>query len=161
MSDSELKIPTRELTLQLMLLGGVTSTVTLHLGEHEQNLLDPLEGGQPFLPVRETEEGNWSIINKPNLLWASIVLEDGRLPIDVAEEEAPLFDRQVQVRVEFVQGDSLNGKIMYSPPPRQTRISDHMNRDAHFFRLWTSDHLYIVNKSHVLRLIETTEDETD
>jgi hypothetical protein len=50
------------------------------------------------------------------------------------------------------------GKIMYSPPPRQTRVSDHMNRDAHFFRLWTSDHLYIVNKSHVLRLIETSED---
>jgi hypothetical protein len=159
MTDSDLRIPTKELTIELMLLGGVTSTVSLHLGEHEKNLLDPLESGQPFLPVQETDGGGWSIINKPSLLWASIVLVDGRLPIDVAVEEAPLFDCQVQVRVEFVQGEPLNGKVMYSPPPRQTRISDHMNRDAHFFRLWTSDHLYIVNKSHVLRLIETSEEE--
>lgn len=159
MADSELRIPTKELTVELTLLGGVGTTVALHLAEHEQNLIDRLEEDQPFLPVRETGGSDWSIINKNGLLWASIVLVDGRLPIDVDVEEAPLFDRQVEVRVDFVQGDPLHGKILYSPPAGQTRVTDHINRPDLFFRLWTSDHLFIVNKAHVLRIIEI-EDET-
>jgi hypothetical protein len=123
--------------------------------------VDRLEAEEPFLPVRETGGGDWSIINKNALLWASIGLEDGRLPIDVAEdEEAPFFDRQVLVRVDFSQGEPLTGKILYSPPPGQTRVTDHINRPDHFFRLWTADHLYIINKGHVLRLVELQEDST-
>ena len=108
--------------------------------------------------MRESGGGDWSIINKNGLLWASVVLEDGRLPIDVAEdEEAPLFDRQVLVRVDFTQGDSLTGKILYSPPAGQTRVTDHINRADHFFRLWTADHLFLINKGHVLRVVEIQE----
>ena len=159
MTDSDLRIPTKELTVELTLLGGATSTVALHLAEHEQKFIDRLQDDQRFVPVRDADTGTWSMINKNGLLWASIVLIDGRLPIDVAEdEEAPLFDRQVEVRLEFEQGEPLGGKILYSPPPGQTRVTDHMNRPAQFFRLWTSDHLYIVNKVHVLRLIEVQEE---
>ncbi len=157
MTDSELRIPTKELTVELSLEGGAKHTVALHVAAYEQNLIDLLESDQTFLPVRGTGGGEWSIINKQRLLWASIVLVDGRLPIDVALEEAPLYDRQVQLRVEFVHGDALKGKILYSPPEGKGRVSDHMNRSNHFFKIWTSDHLYLVNKAQVRQLVETKE----
>ncbi len=157
MTNSELRIPTKNLTVNLCFKAGSTSTVVLHLAEQEQDLVDLLEAEQAFLPVREAGEGEWSIINKSRLLWASIVLVDGRLPIDANLEETPLFDKQVEVRVELEQGDELHGKILYSPPRGQGRVTDHMNRREHFFSLWTSDRVYLVNKSHVVRLIEIAE----
>jgi hypothetical protein len=136
---------------------GQRSTVTLRLAEHEQHLKDLLEGEQRFIPVCDAEAG-WSILNKHKLLWASIVLIDGRLPIEEATDEAPLYDREVQVRVEFTHSDPLEGKMLYSPPEAKTRVTDHLNRSSHFFRLWTSHHLYLINKHHVLRVVETSEE---
>jgi hypothetical protein len=155
MTDSELRIPTKELTVELAVRDGKRSTVKLRLAEHEQHLIDLLEAGQQFLPVSEPERG-WSVLNKHKLLWASIALIDGRLPIEEeGMDEAMLYDRQVKVRVEFVHNDPIEGDILYSPPEGKTRITDHMNRPSHFFHLWSSDRLYVVNKHHVLRLVET------
>lgn len=156
MKDSGLRIPTKELTVELAAQGGERSTVALYLAEHEQHLIDLLEADQPFLPVYAAGRG-WSILNKHRLLWASIALVDGRVPIEEADGEAPFYDCKADVRVEMIEGESLSGEILYSPPPGQGRVTDHLNRPVHFFRLWTAGQLYIVNKHHVLRLIEAEE----
>lgn len=158
MNDSELRIPTKELTVELAVRGGERSTVGLHLAEHEQHLIDLLEASQQFLPVCDIG-GGWSVLNKHRLLWASIALIDGRLPIEEDMDDAPLYDCQARVKIDFAQSDSLEGEILYSPPEGQGRLTDHMNRPSHFFRLWTADHMYIVNKHHVLRLIEIEQNE--
>jgi hypothetical protein len=157
MNDSELRIPTKELTVELAVREGQRSTVTVRLAEHEQHLIDLLESDQRFIAVCDTESG-WSILNKHKLLWASIILTDGRLPIEEEQGEAPLYDKQVEVRVEFTHSEALEGKMLYSPPEGKSRVTDHLNQTGSFFRLWTSHHLYLINKHHLLRVVETKQE---
>ncbi len=157
LAESELRIPTKKLTVKLILDGDKTHSVVLHLAEHEQNLIDLLQTDQSFMPVRDAADGSWCIVNKSSLLWASIILQNGRLPINVDVDEEALYDKQAKIEVHLASGESLEGKILYSPPQGRGRVTDHMNRPAHFFRLWTPDHLYLVNKSRVLRIVEIDE----
>jgi hypothetical protein len=156
---SGLETPTKELVVQIALLGGTRNQVGLFLAAHEQGLLDLLEDEQPFMPAFAGEERSWSILNKRAVVWVAIALRNGRLPIEEtdedASEEVTLYDRRVDVEVQFVRADALHGEILHSPPPAKARLTDYLNQDTRFFRVWTSDSLYLVNKEHVLRLVET------
>ncbi|MEO8349236.1 MAG: hypothetical protein ABI610_10015, partial [Acidobacteriota bacterium] len=50
----------------------------------------------------------------------------------------------------------LEGEILYSAPEGSARVVDVMNRRERFFRVWSGDRVFLVNKDSVLRLVEAT-----
>ncbi len=151
---SGLQIPRKELIVELAFLGGGHKQVGLFLAAQDQHILDLLEDEQIFLPALTTDDGSWSVINKRQILWLSVRLVDGSLPVEEADEEPMLYERRVDVEVHFANADALHGELLFSPPDGKGRASDHLNQSTRFFRVWTADSLFIVNKEHVLRLIE-------
>ena len=53
-----------------------------------------------------------------------------------------------------MSGAPLEGELLYSAQEQETRVTDYMNIEGRFFRLWREDDVYLVNKSFVLRVIE-------
>jgi hypothetical protein len=71
-----------------------------------------------------------------------------------AESSDELFDFQSRVRVELRGGPPIDGDLLYSAPEEASRAVDYLNAAGRFFRLWDTHHLYLVNRSFVLRVIE-------
>lgn len=151
-----LKIPTKELVVEIAFLDGSREQMGLFLAEHDQQVLHLLEGRTVFLPAFATKDRSWSILNKHSILWLSIALIDGGLPIEEGEQDTILYERRVQVAVQFAQADAVRGEILFSPPTGKGRLTDYLNRETRFFHVWTSDALFFINKEHVLRLVEQT-----
>jgi hypothetical protein len=119
--------------------------------DRRAQVLHFVEKGLTFLPARDSANGQWEIINRNALLWIRISLEDlGALGEDADE----LFDFRQKVRVDLMSGAPLDGELLYSAQEQETRVTDYMNFEGRFFRLWREDDVYLVNKSFVLRVIE-------
>ena len=154
-----LEIPTKELVVDIALVDGARQQVGLFLAEHDQHVFDLLEGRMNFLPAFGTEDRSWSILNKRSLLWLSLALIDGGLPIEEAEQDSTLYERRVDVVVHFANANAVRGEVLFSPETGKSRLTDYLNRDTQFFRVWTAGALYFVNKEHVLRLVEEKSEE--
>ncbi len=116
-----------------------------------QQLLDLLEHGPPFLPVRDFQESRWDIVNRDLVVWVRVP------PASLAaagEESDELFDIRQRVQVELTSGSSLAGELLYSAEETLTRVTDYMNQQGRFFRLWKDEDLYFVHKPFVARVIE-------
>jgi hypothetical protein len=119
--------------------------------DRRQQVLHFLEKGLTFLPARETASGQWEIINRNAVVWIRISLADlGSL----GEDPEELFEFRQKVRVDLTSGAPLGGELLYSAQEQETRVTDYMNFEGRFFRLWREDDVYLVNKSYVLRVIE-------
>jgi hypothetical protein len=119
--------------------------------DRRAQVLHLVEKGLTFLPARDSASGQWEIINRNALLWIRISMEDlGALGEDADE----LFDFRQKVRVDLMSGAPLDGELLYSAQEQETRVTDYMNFEGRFFRLWREDDVYLVNKSFVLRVIE-------
>src|SRR5262249_60752265 len=108
--------------------------------------------GSVVLPGREQTVGTWEIFNKEAHLWIRVPLG----PLGESEEggSEELFDYRAPVRVELHGGAALDGELLCSAPEEASRPVDYLNQTGRFFRLWNSEHLYLVNRSFVLRVIE-------
>lgn len=146
-----LRIRKLNVFVDLALAGAEPRPVEILLAEqlaHEfrrQHVLDLLEEPFPFLPARDSASGVWEIVNKRWILWIRIDSEE--------EVEEQLFDFEKKVRVDLQGGAQLEGELLYSE--ESARVSDYLNLPGRFFRLWEGEHLYLVNKSLVLRIVET------
>ena len=154
-----LKIRKQAVAVELALAGGEPRRVEVFVAEHRDNefrrqdVLDLLERVQAFLPARDPATGRGEIFNKDALLWIAVPLSPfGSAPASAAEE---LFEFRRPVRVDFLGGQSVSGELLYSAPAESTRLVDYVNEPGRFFRLWTKDFLYLINKAFVLRVVET------
>jgi hypothetical protein len=125
-----------------------------------QHVIDLLEIHDGFVPARDVAEDRWVLTNKATVVWAALALTDGALPLEEEAEtyEQQLYDVQVMVTVELLMHPAIEGQILYSPPADHARVVDYLNQPRRFFRLWTSDRLYLVNKDHVIRVHEAPAD---
>jgi hypothetical protein len=163
MSEPGLRIPKIQMAVELAVVGLKPREVAVFIAEHladryrPQHLRDLLEGPEHFLPIQEADQ-TWSIINKATILWAAVNLGEGQLPVEETNPslQEELFDHRIAVEVELASGP-LSGDLLFSPPPGRGRVADHLNEMGRFFRLWTSSRLYLINKSHVLRVRESEE----
>lgn len=146
-----LRIPKQTVLVDLALAGAEPRPVEILLAEQlarefrRQHVLDLLEEPVSFFPARDSASGAWEIVNKRWLLW--IRLGSGE---EVDEE---LFDVAKKIRVDLQGGAPLEGELLHSE--ESARVSDYLNLPGRFFRLWEGEHLYLVNKSFVLRIVET------
>ena len=117
-----------------------------------QDVLDLLESVHAFLPVHEAGSLVWEIINKDALLWIGVPLAPFGSEADAPEE---LFEFRRMVRVELLGAGALDGELLYTTRQESTRTVDYLNETGRFVRLWAKDRLYLVNRTFVLRIVET------
>ena len=65
-----------------------------------------------------------------------------------------MFDQRAFVRVDLVDGSSLEGELLYTPPSTHGRVADHLSRPERFFTLHRRARVLVVNKAHVSMLTE-------
>jgi hypothetical protein len=156
MSESEkLRIRKQPLEVELALEDRPPRQMKLFLAEHDshafqrQRVLDLLQA-ETFLPACDAQSGECEIFNSRAVLWIGMPLSS----VDGQEAGEELFEHRQCVRVEMTGGTSLQGELLYSALQDGSRVVDLLNRKERFFRLWTEDHVYLVNKDSVLSVVE-------
>jgi hypothetical protein len=154
----DLTVPKRLVTVELTHIGRNPSRAQVFVAEHEgqadsrhQGVIDLLELGGDFLPVRGQADETPTVINRLTLI--HVAVDNARSEDSVAQE--PLFEYRREVRVELAGGGKLVGELLYTLPSQHARVADYLNAPGRFFSLWTGDRLYLVNKAHVERVVET------
>lgn len=151
-----LRIPKKTLEVELGLFGATPRRVELFLAEHgshdfnRQRLLELLDQAGSFLPGRDLETGEWESFNSRTVVWIGM----SGTSIDAEGSGDELFEHRRSVRVALATGDWLEGEVLYSAPDAGPRLVDHLNRKERLFRLWRGDHVFLVNKEWVLRVVE-------
>lgn len=158
--SSALRVPKQAVPVEMALAGEPPRTVEVFVAEHRahafrrQDVLDLLEHEHSFLPARDVADGAWVIFNKETVMWLAVAFA-AMAPGDVDDEAEELFDYRKVVRVVLQGGSSLQGEVLYSLPSDRARVVDVLNVEGRFFRLWTPDRVFLVNKAFVLRVVET------
>jgi hypothetical protein len=153
-----LRVRKEPLEVELALAGATPRRVELYLAEHgshgfsRQRVRELIEQSECFLPACDGATGGWESFNARAVVW--IALSRACADADGAAEE--LYDHRRLVRVEFERGEPLEGEILYSAPEGSARVVDVLNRRERYFRLWSGDRVYLVNKDSVLRVVEAT-----
>ena len=97
------------------------------------------------------------LLAKRAIAWIAVQREqpsaDGEFD-NVPSEVVTLYDRQHHVLVELTTGKMLEGMLFDSAPADRPRVIDHLNGTGRFLRLWTSDEHYLINKDHILAVME-------
>ncbi len=151
-----LRVRKQNVAVDLTLAGTLPRRVELFLADPvrpddlRNQVMTLLESGTPFLPARDCVTSGWEIFSRDAVLWVRIPLAD----LAAAGETEELFDIRQKVRVDLKSADPLTGELLWSAEQRATRVTDYMNSEGRFFRLWQEEHVLLVNRSYVLRVIE-------
>jgi hypothetical protein len=173
-SSAELRRPTRVVAVDLARAGRPAERVELFVAEAPPrsraaivaDLAELLESESRFVPVREPDApggARVALVGKRAILWIAIPRAAGSgepgdgVPEEVAAESSEalsLFDHRQDVQVELPAGEAICGHVLYSSPADRPRLIDHLNLPGQFLRVWTAGALYLVNKHHVVRVLE-------
>ncbi len=161
-SGDGLNLPKLAVAIELAVHGHgacrVEVFVAMHVssGYRPQHVLEVLESSESFLPTRPVGGERFTLVNKAAIVWVRIALAHGELPVEESAEvvSPTLFDVVHRVAVELSAGEVIEGHLMYSSPFGQARVIDYLNRTDRFVRLWTSEHLYLLNKAFVIGVTE-------
>lgn len=154
-----LRIRKQAVSVELALAGDHPRTVEVFLAEQRanefrrQDVLDLLENAEAFMPVHDIGTFEREIVNKDAVLWIGVPLAPFGSEPDASQE---LFDFRRRVRVELLGTGDLDGDLLYSAREESTRIVDYLNETGRFLRLWAKDRLYLINKTFVSRIVETS-----
>lgn len=152
-----LRVRKEPIEVELALTGETPKQVELFLAEHgshhfnRQRVLELLDQAGSFLPVRDRDTGEYAASNSRAIVWIGM----SRLSAD-AEGGDELYDYRKALRVELAGGRALEGEILYSAPEGAARLVDFLNRGERFFRLWSGERVFLVNKDFVSRIVEAT-----
>ncbi len=165
-SPADLSLPKIPVTVTVLGSNGEPMELRVFIAErrdhafHKQHMIEFLESSGRFLPAEDVATGEWSLVNKNMLRYVGIPRIAGSLPVEERPETADdeLFDLRVRVRIVLSGAESLEGDVLYSPPADHARIVDYLNESHQFLRLWTDRVMYLINKAHVVRVIELREE---
>ncbi len=177
--SGDLRLPTLSVPVELSRTGHARERVELFVAADGDGarrgrtaiaaeLATLLEADVGFLPVRERDAAGAArvaLIGKQAIAWIAISLRaaagdggagDG-VP-DVLEDEPSdalaLYDQHHTVRVELAAGEVIDGHVLYTSPADRPRLADHLNLAVRFVRVWTASALYLINKAHIVRVLE-------
>jgi hypothetical protein len=155
--DQGFVVPKRVVTVELLLHGRQPELAHIFVPATEGGALarhavvDLLEKDHAFVPTQSQHERTPQIINKDALVWIAVASDAAA---GAADDDA-LFEFRHEVRVELAGGAALAGELLYSLPPEHARVTDYLNSPGRFFRLWTAERLYLINKYFVERVVES------
>lgn len=149
----ELRLPTVNVAVRLSVVGhepaGAELFVSAAARSRHEAVAELLEEPDEFVPVQALV--NVRLLAKRAIAWLAVE----RTPVSADSSEViTLYDRQHHVIVELVSGTTLEGMLFDSMPSDRPRAIDHLNRSGRFLRLWTSDEHYLINKDHILQVLE-------
>jgi hypothetical protein len=153
----EFRVPKTRIEVELAVRGYAPRRVEVFLAKHgarpfePQGLLRLLEQGGDFLPASDPESGTVLLFSKHAVLWIALSAAVGT----GVDGQVELFNVRREVAVDLVDGSRLQGQLLFSAPPRHTRVADHMNETALFFRLFRAEDVVFINKRMVSRIAET------
>lgn len=164
-ASSTYRIPKIPVRVEINLGNRGVCPIEIYVAEHvargfrRQHVADLLAGPEGFLPARDINEDRFAIFGKAVARWIRIPLSAGSLPVEESSGALTdeLFEQQYPVDIELDDGESLTGDLLYSLPSDRARPADYLNLPDRFCRLWTNDHLYLINKTFVLRVKEIAE----
>ena len=149
----ELRLPTINVAVRLSVVGHEPAGAELFVaaaarGRHEA-VAELLEERDEFVPVQGPRSVR--LLAKRAITWLAIE----RAPVSADTSEViTLYDRQHHVIVELTSGAKLEGMLFDSNSADRPRAIDHLNGSGKFLRLWTSDEHILINKDHILQVLE-------
>lgn len=159
----EYRIPTYEISIDLLLAGPSKIRADLYLGEYSEREigrerpLDLLNGSKKFFPAHREDRG-LVLIRRRAVLTASLAADDA-VRIDptarelLSEARVEGTDaREVGVELTLEEGTEVTGTVAYVLPPGERRLQDFLNNTDTFFRVWDEGTLHLVNGDRVSSL---------
>lgn len=144
----ELRVEKKQERVGLFMADGVVFEGIVFLSQYamyhsgEQRVVDLLLEEDAFLPTKVID-GEFQLVRKDMIghIRCAVHLEEG---LDYTER---------QVRICFVGGETLLGKVKMNMPPHAARLTDYINSGNDFFPLFSGEHSYLVNRNLIRNLI--------
>jgi hypothetical protein len=157
---SELRVPKRQVRVEVALAGGATLQLNLFQAEHALSLhgferpSDLLNRGLPFLPAVGLD-GASQVLRREALLRMTVARSAEIAPEDPADDgPAPTEVVRLDLEVAFDNGDTTRGRLVFEQPASRRRLVDYLNDCPQFFCLRDGDKVHIVNKLRIARLTQ-------
>ncbi len=157
--NNVLRVPKAKIDVEILLQGKDSRRVEVFITGAQREtprrlkVLELLDQDELFIPTHDITGDEWILFSKEALLLIAIDLkaDDPELEKNV---EVELFDKKFGVQVQFSDGSSLEGDLLFSPPATGRRVVDHLNRPDRFFSLFQKDRIFLINKTAVVAVIE-------
>ncbi len=107
-----------------------------HKHSGEELMSELLADERSFIPFK-SEDGKVALLRKKNIKMIYLVEREQR--------EYPLNCKQIEARISFVSGETMEGKVYYDLPESQSRLSDFLNCGNEFIYFESNDKDYLVN----------------
>ncbi|RLB41825.1 MAG: hypothetical protein DRH12_07190 [Deltaproteobacteria bacterium] len=115
----------------------LSPTSPFHGGQ--ESLQELLCSERRYIPFEK--DGKVIIIQKRNIIKVQLKDEDPKSQAGSHTE--------IDVRINFCQGGSIEGRVLYSMPVTHSRLSDFLNNSKEFFYLHSNDHTFLINARHI------------
>ncbi len=149
---SDLRVPKREVPVEVVLPGGEARRVAVYLAEGAathpgpERLSDLLNGSAPFIPARESQGGAMTFLNRASIAVARVAADEE--PAD----DSFTIPTEHEVEITLTDGTRLSGLVAYVAPVARDRLVDFLNRPEPFLRLLEQDGVALVGRAHVARV---------
>jgi hypothetical protein len=155
----ELRVPRRRIAVELALAGRAPRRLELAVEQREgpagwPDVLALVEGERRFLPFHELGADRWILVNRDQVVWLAVSLEDIGAAAEPREVEI-LYDQRVRVAIELAGEARVAGELLFAAPSGQARAGDHLNEANRFLCLFQPDRVLLVHKAAVVELVET------
>jgi len=148
----DLRVPKRQVPVEVVLPGGQSRRVTLFLAEaaagHEgpERVSDLLNGREAFIPALDRDAGSMTFLQRTSIAVARTASD--------AEPEPAGFTIPLEHDVEITlsDGSQLAGTVTFLAPPQHERLIDFLNRPEPFFRLLEREGVALVGRAYVARV---------
>ncbi len=146
----ELRVPKQRVLTRVSLPGGEVREVAVFLmtavPEYSQGerLSDLLNSEVKFIPAQDAASGAITFINSVAIAVAQTDLEN-----EFREEDRLTILTEHEVELHMVDGQRMQGLIVYLQPESRTRLNDYLNDSPPFIRLIQGKRVALVNKRHI------------
>jgi hypothetical protein len=158
---SEYRIPKREVTAEVSLLGQARKVVKLFLGDRAENRSGPekpsdlLNGTRSFFPAVEPP-GRFVLLHRDSVTDLAVAVET-EFPAEESPEGADA-EALAKVLVELVlqDGSKVRGTVQFLMPEGRRRLIDFLNTADRFLIVRADGLARLINKRRIVR-VETLE----
>jgi hypothetical protein len=148
---SNLQVPKRRVSIELLACGGERRAVTVFLSEFTpdhggaERVSDMLNRDDVFFPALDHTTARTTFVNR-----AAVVLARISRSLDAGDVDEVTIPTEHEVEVKLLDGEVVRGVVSYVLAPEHSRPVDFLNGRGRFFRLLVSaEHFLLVNKQHV------------
>lgn len=145
------RIPMVPVSAEILLRGRASAAVTLHLSTLSsthpggETVDEFLNSERRFIPAHARDDGHFLLLNREAILWVRVRLD---APTEFGREEHVAAPMDL-VRVELVDGSTLEGALRDVSAAPDARLSDVFNSSTQFIPLEAEERIIYVNKSRV------------